>query len=202
LTDVDLRRARLPALVAEFIVLRALILAASGEIDRARSALAKPGGRFYDGQIQALRDCTTAVIAEQDPGSTTDSSALIRDVLERGQIDTFVSSYRAYPDLLRLALELPKWSRAVEEILIEACDTNLSDIGFATSSNASSDDELSPRETEVMKLLVQGLRNKEIAQHLFISDVTVKAHLRRAYEKLGVNSRTAALVAFQRRYPS
>lgn len=199
LTDVDLRRPPLPALAAEFVVLRALIMAATGEINGARNALSEARGRFYDGQIQALRDCTAAVIADQDPQSTTDSEALIRNVLERGQIDTFVCSYRAYPDLLRVALEIPKWSQTVEEILVEACDTNLSQrIGFATKSNPS-DDELSPRETEVMQLLIQGLRNKEIAQRLFISDVTVKAHLRRAYEKLGVNSRTAALIAFQRK---
>lgn len=49
---------------------------------------------------------------------------------------------------------------------------------------------LSPREAEVMQLLVQGLTNREIAQRLGISEVTVKTHNQRLFEKLGVRNRT------------
>lgn len=51
---------------------------------------------------------------------------------------------------------------------------------------------LSPREQEILALLSQGLSNKDIAEALNISAHTVKTHLERTYEKLGVSSRSAA----------
>src|SRR5437660_761085 len=46
--------------------------------------------------------------------------------------------------------------------------------------------KLTERESEVIVLLAQGLRNREIAHTLGLSDDTVKTHLKRAYRKLGV----------------
>jgi two-component system, NarL family, response regulator len=54
---------------------------------------------------------------------------------------------------------------------------------------------LSAREEEVVRLVARGMRNKEIAPALGISEGTVDAHLKRIYAKLGVNDRTAALAA-------
>lgn len=48
---------------------------------------------------------------------------------------------------------------------------------------------LSPRETEVVKMVATGLRNKEIAQKLSISEGTVKFYLHTIYEKLQVHGR-------------
>jgi DNA-binding NarL/FixJ family response regulator len=50
---------------------------------------------------------------------------------------------------------------------------------------------LTPREAEVVRLAARGLRNKEIADKLTISEGTVKVHLRRTYEKLPVDNRIA-----------
>jgi len=52
---------------------------------------------------------------------------------------------------------------------------------------------LTAREIEIMQLVSEGLRNKEIAAALSISEVTVITHLRNIYSKMGVNDRTAAL---------
>lgn len=48
---------------------------------------------------------------------------------------------------------------------------------------------LSPRELEVVRMVANGHRNKEIADTLCISEGTVKAHLRTIFEKLGISSR-------------
>lgn len=51
-----------------------------------------------------------------------------------------------------------------------------------------------PREQEVLEQLALGSSNKEIAEHLCISEAAVKAHLRHVGDKLGVRSRTQILV--------
>ncbi len=52
---------------------------------------------------------------------------------------------------------------------------------------------LSPRETEVLGLVSQGLSNPSIAKQLFLSEATVKTHLLHAFEKLEVSDRTRAV---------
>ena len=54
-------------------------------------------------------------------------------------------------------------------------------------------DALSAREIEVLQLAARGLSNTEIANELFVSATTAKAHLVHIYAKLGVNDRTAAV---------
>jgi DNA-binding NarL/FixJ family response regulator len=53
---------------------------------------------------------------------------------------------------------------------------------------------LSPREAEVIALITQGLSNQQIADRVFVSINTVKTYIRSAYRKIGVTSRTQALV--------
>ncbi|GAA1440854.1 response regulator transcription factor [Nocardiopsis tropica] len=52
---------------------------------------------------------------------------------------------------------------------------------------------LSPRETEVLRLAAEGRTNAAIGRALHISQTTVKTHLMRVYDKLGVGDRTAAV---------
>jgi DNA-binding NarL/FixJ family response regulator len=53
---------------------------------------------------------------------------------------------------------------------------------------------LTPRELEVLKLVARGISNKDVAEHLFISENTVKNHVRNILEKLHLHSRMEAVM--------
>ena len=65
-------------------------------------------------------------------------------------------------------------------------------------SRASSDVELSPREREVLQLVLDGLANKQIARRLGISEKTVKGHLTNLFQRIGVTDRTQAALWAER----
>lgn len=62
------------------------------------------------------------------------------------------------------------------------------------SYNSKIDDSLTKREVEVLKLLAEGLFNKEIAYMLAISEKTVKNHVSNIFKKISVSDRTQAAV--------
>lgn len=55
-------------------------------------------------------------------------------------------------------------------------------------------EELTPRETEVLRLVARGLTNPQIAEKLILSPTTVKTHIQNILQKLGVSDRTQAAV--------
>ncbi len=61
---------------------------------------------------------------------------------------------------------------------------------------------LTPRETQVLKLLTLGYSNKEIARSLGMLEGTVKVHVKSIMKKLGVNNRTQAAIAANRSFRS
>ena len=62
-----------------------------------------------------------------------------------------------------------------------------------------SGEALTSREIDVLKLLARGRSNKEIGTDLFISETTVKTHMRSIFNKLNVMSRTEAIAAANKR---
>ena len=59
-------------------------------------------------------------------------------------------------------------------------------------ASAGADDELTPREAEVLRLIAAGQSNREIARTLFVSEATVKTHVNRIFAKTGSRDRAQA----------
>jgi DNA-binding NarL/FixJ family response regulator len=74
---------------------------------------------------------------------------------------------------------------------------------FARPHSQSSEQEdvepLTPRELEVLRLAAKGMSNKDIAGSLYLSNRTIQAHLSTIFSKMGVGSRTEAVVQALRR---
>ena len=87
--------------------------------------------------------------------------------------------------------ESPLDPRAARRLLSRASQS-------AGSSAGTTVPDLSPREAEVLRLVVEGLLNKQIAARLGITERTVKAHLTSAYQRIGVADRTQAALWAQR----
>ena len=113
-----------------------------------------------------------------------DNPAYIHALLEAGA-DGFV---------LKTA-ELSELLKALREVAIGKQAFKTQDIERAAQHNSTKEmvEGLTDREIDVLKQAVNGLTNKQIGQHLFISDRTVQGHLQNIYQKLGVNSRTEAV---------
>jgi len=73
---------------------------------------------------------------------------------------------------------------------------------FSNPHPIDSFSELTPRETQILQLLSQGLTNREIGERMFLAEKTVKHYMTSILQKLHVRTRTeAALIAMQRNAP-
>ena len=62
-----------------------------------------------------------------------------------------------------------------------------------TTDPADADTDLTPRESEVLRLIAAGKSNREIARALYVSEATVKTHVNRIFAKTGSRDRTQAM---------
>jgi len=141
--------------------------------------------------IRALEPSIAVVIVtlDEDPRAVLDavsrgaSGYLLKDASTSSVLATLASvasgQLAIEPGLLREALALSQEARA--------------DRTPAARAEAWS---LTPREFEVLRLVADGLTNKEIGARLFLSPKTVEFHLGRAYRKLAVRSRAELIKLF------
>jgi predicted ATPase/DNA-binding CsgD family transcriptional regulator len=83
------------------------------------------------------------------------------------------------------------WEEGRAMTVEDAVDLALAEPG--TGPDRPPESPLSDRELEVLALVAGGLSDAEVAENLYVSPRTVSGHLRGAYRKLGVKSRTAAV---------
>lgn len=139
--------------------------------------------------LNALRadDCDAAIVILTVSDSPADIEAIVKAgadgyLLKDTEPDELV-------ELLKSSLRGNKaYSQEVAKYLIER--ENSSDVF----------DELTDREMQILKEVAKGDRNKQIADTLFISESTVKVHMKSLLKKLKVPSRTAATVLYLERY--
>jgi two-component system NarL family response regulator len=132
--------------------------------------------------------------------SGLEATKAIRDEFPDARI-IVLSTYDGDEDIYR-ALEAGAWSYLFKDALKGDLLTAIHEVGSgrryipravaARLAERLPLSDLTPRETEVLKLIVKGSSNSEIAKSLAISIGTVKIHVNNILSKLGVNDRTQA----------
>jgi len=183
----------LPREVEQIAVARVLV--AQGKHDQAMKLLtqlreaAEATGRTGS-LIKILALQALAYQAQHAPDRALSSLERALSLAEpEGFVRTFVDEGQPMAALLRQALQkgiAPGYVSRLLEALAEGVDQPKTPAQRLV-------EPLSERELEVLRLIVGGLSNQEIAQQLFIALSTVKSHVNHIYGKLGVKSRTKAI---------
>ncbi|GAB4098077.1 helix-turn-helix transcriptional regulator [Sinomonas halotolerans] len=142
---------------------------------RALGELALASGDWQEA-LPALRRAADLWRAQDVPYETARTSVLLG------------SAYRAVGDEEAAALELVSAREAFSRLGARP------DLAAVESllEPAAAPHSLSPRELQVLRLIVRGLTNRAIAGELFLSERTVHRHVSSIFDKLGVSSRTQA----------
>jgi DNA-binding NarL/FixJ family response regulator len=186
-----------PAAVGEHLAAQALASACVGDVNRARNLSARVDRLTRQIEARVLGSAARAIAAiHSDEAIDSSINDLIALVTQTGNVDCLVCAIRGSTEL----------RTELEARLVGLNDEN-SDVSRALSiadtpydrargrrSQTSPLYPLSRREYEVLEHVIRGLSNRQIGKALFISEVTVKAHLRHIFEKLGVRSRTQAIL--------
>lgn len=134
-------------------------------------------------------------LARQATGDRRGALTAIARSLEladaEGYVRVFVDEGTPMRDLLRHALARGLYAAHVQKVL--SAMESAPGMPASTAPAGGAPSHLTAREISILRLVGAGLRNQEIAGHLFISTATVKRHIANIYLKLGVSHRTAAL---------
>jgi DNA-binding NarL/FixJ family response regulator len=165
---------------------KALEHAAARSYDLVLLDLKMPGVDGLDA-LAALRDAIPAAPLVVLSGE--DNAAVVRAAIERGAMGFIPKS--STPEVLIQALRL------VLARGVYLPPTVLDAAGPATAPPAASQAlcALTPRQTDVLRCVIQGKPNKIIARELDVSESTVKAHLSSVLRALGAHNRTEAVYA-------
>jgi LuxR family maltose regulon positive regulatory protein len=185
---------------SEFLASRALAFARIGELGRAEELLKQAGE--LSRELEAVSLCRWAhALLELQRGSADVETTTIdafEQTLSAGTFDPFVFAYRLEPRVLSLVAARSSSQEILSELLTRANDRSLArEAGLSllpVRHETTPAETLTVREQDVYELIRDGRSNKQIAQALFVSEVTVKVHVRNILRKLGVRTRTEAAV--------
>jgi LuxR family maltose regulon positive regulatory protein len=182
---------------AEYQASRALALMSLGERRRGEALLEEAETISAELEPVTLCDWVRTLFAlREDEQASERVEASFERTIKSGLTDTFVFAYRADSRILELLTTSESACNDLAPILLRANDRSRGRaVGLRfPPDKPSAIGKLSPRERDVFALLSEGRSNKEIAAALFLSEVTVKVHVRSILRKLGVRSRTEAAV--------
>ena len=186
-----------PSWRAEYIATHALARACLGEHERAASDadLAEKTSRVVE--VRVFSAACRAIVAAQT--GNNDSAAQVLAVAEAlGAWGPVVSALRSSSVLADCLARDEHASRQLRSLYVKSNDLGLARrAGFRTRATRGPGKLLTPREFEVLGLIVQGMRTNEIAAALFISPSTTKVHVRHVFEKLGVRTRAEAAARYE-----
>jgi ATP/maltotriose-dependent transcriptional regulator MalT len=194
----------LPTMRGEVAASRGLALACVGRFSDAQEHAATAATVTRGLEALTLSDAVACLVAVEsgDSEAPRHATALVDNAFQRGTVDILVTTYRASSAVLTLLLQLPGTREQVLFAIGRSGDEKLAEAqGYRMASLLDPAESLSSREREVCALVAAGLSNQEIAKLLFISDATVKAHLHRVFDKLGVRSRQALMARAVRDKP-
>jgi DNA-binding NarL/FixJ family response regulator len=165
------------------------LLATAGEIDLVLLDLSMPGVHGVSGLVylRAQHPEVPVVIV-----SASDDPSTIRQCLDCGASGFIPKSQpvEAMRDAIRKIMDGEVWLPS---------DVDLSNaVGGETAELVSRMSTLTPQQVRVLMMLGEGLLNKQIAFKLGVSEATIKAHVSAILQKLGVDSRTQAVIAINK----
>jgi NarL family two-component system response regulator LiaR len=165
--------------------------AENGEQAVVRANLIKPDVILMDLMMPVMDGvAATAAIKKQNPGiqiialTSFQEDELVQNVLKAGAIGYLMKNVNAR--------ELAAAIKAAKEGKMTLSPEAAQALVHA-SQQAQETETLTEREREVLKLMVEGLNNAEIAERLVVSLSTVKYHISNILMKLGVDNRVAAV---------
>jgi len=182
--------------LAEFLATRAVALAAEGSRDLAMEVLEQAEATSRENEAFALCTSVQALFAVEQGESLGFVLPRIREAVSRGVLDPFVFAFRLNKRLPRQVTRVPAIRSALHEVLsIIDVPSRHAGVGAGLQPQPPLEDlALTPREREVLGFLAAARTNKEIAQMLFLSESTVKVHVRNVLRKIGARTRTEAAV--------
>ncbi len=101
--------------------------------------------------------------------------------------------------LVHAIFHIAQGGAIISPLMANTLLTEFQDLQVTDDTTREADTRLSPRETDVLKLVARGSTNREIADALFISENTVKTHLSNIMEKLHLANRSQAAAYAVRR---